>query len=64
MDGGTALAAYAAADTVIVVSDGFRFVVVRATTDVRKAQGKSVTLSHDRAGRVIVRDAPDLDRGL
>jgi hypothetical protein len=46
-----------------IVSDGFRFVVVRATTDVRKTQGKSVTVSRDRDGRVVVRHAHDRDRG-
>jgi hypothetical protein len=46
-----------------VVSDGSRFVVVRATTQVRAAQGKSVTLSRDRDGRVVVRHAHDRERG-
>jgi type IV secretory pathway VirD2 relaxase len=47
-----------------VVSDGSRFVVVRATTQVRAAQGKSVMVSRDRDGRVVVRHAHDRDRGL
>ena len=45
-----------------VVSDGSRFAVLRTTMSLRALQGKSVTISRDSKGRLVVRQ--DLDRGL
>jgi hypothetical protein len=45
------------------VSDGARFVLVKATREVRALEGKAVTLSKDRDGRVVVRPAHERDRG-
>jgi hypothetical protein len=46
-----------------VVSDGSRFVVVRATPDIVAARDRKVSVSRDDKGRVVVR-TPDKDRGL
>jgi hypothetical protein len=46
-----------------IVSDGSRFgVVVESTATLRALEGKSVVISRDAKGRLVVR--PDLDRGL
>jgi type IV secretory pathway VirD2 relaxase len=47
-----------------VVSDGSRFIVVRVTPAIRASQGKSVTVSRNGKGRLVVRPAPDKDMGL
>jgi type IV secretory pathway VirD2 relaxase len=44
------------------VSDGPRFVLLKTNHSLRGLQGKSVTISRDRKGRLIVREAPD--RGM
>ena len=46
-----------------VVSDASRFVVVRATDSLRAAEGRTVTLTRDAAGRALVRIGPDRDIG-
>ncbi len=46
-----------------VVSDGERFIVLRATVAVRAAQGKTVTVTRDAKGRLLVRPALDQDLG-
>ncbi len=45
-----------------VVSDGSRLAVLRTTMSLRALEGKSVTISRDSKGRLVVRQ--DLDRGL
>ena len=45
-----------------VISDGSRFGVLETTTTLRAMQGKSVVISRDPKGRLVVR--PDLDRGI
>ncbi len=45
-----------------VISDGSRLGVMDTTTSLRAMQGKSVVISRDASGRLVVR--PDLDRGL
>jgi hypothetical protein len=47
-----------------VVSDGQRFVLLRATVALRGAEGKSVTVARDAKGRLVVRHAADQDIGL
>ena len=42
-----------------VVSDGARFVVLRATPALRALQGQSVAITRDGKGRLVVRPAPD-----
>jgi YD repeat-containing protein len=51
------------AEPYAIVSDGPRFVVLRATTALRAAHGKTVTVTRDAQGRLLVRPAPDLDIG-
>jgi hypothetical protein len=46
-----------------VVSDGERFVVLRATLALRAAERKTVTLTRDAKGRLIVRPSPEQDLG-
>ena len=46
-----------------VVSDGERFVVLRATPALRALQGQSVAVARDAKGRLVVRHAPDRDIG-
>ncbi len=46
-----------------VVSDGERFVVLRATAALRALQGQSVAVARDAKGRLVVRSAPDRDIG-
>jgi hypothetical protein len=46
-----------------VVSDGERFVVLRATPALRALQGQSVAVARDAKGRLVVRPAPDRDIG-
>jgi hypothetical protein len=46
-----------------VVSDGERFVVLRATAALRAEQNKTVTLTRDAKGRLIVRPSPEHDLG-
>ena len=46
-----------------VVSDGQRFVVLRATAALRAAHGKTVTITRDAKGRLLVRPDPDKDIG-
>jgi len=45
-----------------IVSDGSRFGVFETTATLRAMQGKSVVVSRDSRGALVVR--PDLDRGL
>lgn len=45
-----------------IVSDGSRFAVIESTATLRAMQGKSVVVSRDAKGRLVVR--PDLDRGI
>jgi type IV secretory pathway VirD2 relaxase len=47
-----------------IVSNGMRFVVLRATSALRAAQGTTVTVTRDARGRVLVRPVPDHDIGL
>ncbi len=49
--------------TYAVVSDGERFVVLRATPALRALQGKSVAVARDAKGRLVVRPDPDQDIG-
>jgi hypothetical protein len=42
-----------------VVSDGERFVVLRATSALRALQGQSVAVARDAQGRLVVRPGPD-----
>jgi len=56
-DAGSPGAAYA------VVSDGQRFVLLRATPALRAADGKTVTVTRDAKGRMLVRREPDKDIG-
>jgi type IV secretory pathway VirD2 relaxase len=46
-----------------LVSDGERFVVLRATPALRALQGQSVAVARDAKGRLVVRPAPDRDIG-
>ena len=46
-----------------VVSDGERFVVLRATPALRALQGQSVAVTRDAKGRLVVRPGPDKDIG-
>jgi type IV secretory pathway VirD2 relaxase len=46
-----------------VVSDGQRFVVLRATPALRALQGQSVVVARDAKGRLVVRPGPDHDIG-
>ena len=57
LDGGDGTPPYA------VVTDGSRFVVVRATPEIRAARDRKVSVSRDDKGLVVVRRAPDRDRG-
>jgi type IV secretory pathway VirD2 relaxase len=50
-------------DAYAVVSDGARFVLVPASPDLRVHVGKTVVVSRDAKGHVLVR-SPDRDRGL
>jgi type IV secretory pathway VirD2 relaxase len=50
-------------DAYAVVNDGARFVLVPASPDLRVHVGKTVVVSRDAKGRVLVR-SPDRDRGL
>jgi hypothetical protein len=45
-----------------IISDDSRFGVMETTTTLRAMQGKSVVISRDEKGRLVVR--PDLDRGI
>jgi hypothetical protein len=56
-DAGSAGASYA------VVSDGQRFVVLRTTPALQAAHGKTVTVTRDAKGRLLVRPDPDRDIG-
>jgi type IV secretory pathway VirD2 relaxase len=47
-----------------VVSDGQRFVVLRATVALRASHGKAVTFTRDAKGRLLVRPAPDKGIGF
>jgi type IV secretory pathway VirD2 relaxase len=48
-----------------VVSDGQSFVVLRTTTaELRALEGRGVTLTRDRKGRMLVRVAPEKDIGI
>jgi hypothetical protein len=57
LEGGSVDPSYA------VVSDGSRFVVVPATSTVRACHGKMATVSRDPAGRIVVRNALERERG-
>jgi hypothetical protein len=57
-DAGPSGAAY------VVVSDGQRFVLLRATAGLRPSHGKSVIVTRDAKGRLLVRPAPDKDIGF
>jgi type IV secretory pathway VirD2 relaxase len=46
-----------------VISDGQRFVVLRATPALRAAHGKTVMVMRDAKGRLLVRPDPDKDIG-
>ena len=46
-----------------VVSDGQRFVVLRATAALRALHGKTVTVTRDAKGRLLVRPEPGKDIG-
>jgi hypothetical protein len=46
-----------------VVSDGSRFVLVRAATSDRASVGRTVTVTRDGKGRAVVRPAEDKDLG-
>jgi YD repeat-containing protein len=46
-----------------VVSDGQRFILLRATPALRAAHGKTVTVTRDAKGRLLVRPDPDKDIG-
>ncbi|MGH7435884.1 MAG: DUF3363 domain-containing protein [Polyangiaceae bacterium] len=46
-----------------VVSDGQRFVVLRMTPALRALQGRSVAVTRDAKGRLVVRPGPDHDIG-
>ena len=50
-------------DAYAVVSDGARFVLVPASAELRVHVGKTVVVSLDAKGHVLVR-SPDRDRGL
>ncbi len=50
-------------DAYAVVSDGQRFVVLRATPALRALQGQSVAVARDAKGRLVVRPGPDHDIG-
>jgi type IV secretory pathway VirD2 relaxase len=50
-------------DAYAVVSDGRRFVVLRATSALRALRGKEVTVTRDARGRVLVGPALDRDIG-
>jgi hypothetical protein len=52
-----------AASTHAVVSDGSRFVLVGMSASVRALGGKTVTVSRDPNGRLLVRPAHERDRG-
>jgi hypothetical protein len=56
-DAGSAGGSYA------VVSDGQRFVVLRAPPALPAAHGKTVTVTRDAKGRLLVRPDPDKDIG-
>ena len=56
-DAGSPRAAYA------VVSDGQRFILLRATPALQAAHGKTVTVTRDAQGRLLVRPEPDKDIG-
>jgi Protein of unknown function (DUF3363) len=46
-----------------VVSDGQRFILLRATRALQAAHGKTVTVARDAKGRLLVRPDPDKDIG-
>jgi hypothetical protein len=46
-----------------VVSDGQRFILLRATAALRASRGNAVTVRRDAKGRLLVRPAPDKDIG-
>jgi hypothetical protein len=46
-----------------VVSDGRRFVVLRATSALRALRGKEATVTRDARGRVLIGPAIDRDMG-
>jgi hypothetical protein len=46
-----------------VVSDGQRFILLRATTALRAAHGKTVTVARDAKGRLLFRPHPEKDIG-
>ena len=56
-DAGSPGASYA------VVSDGHRFILLRASAALRAAHGTTVTVTRDAKGRLLVRAAPDRDIG-
>ncbi len=53
----------AATSAYTVVSDGRRFIVLRATPALRALHGKSVEVARDAKGRLVVRPGPDKDIG-
>jgi len=46
-----------------IVSDGQRFIVLRTTPALQAAHGKTVTVTRDAKGRLLVRPDPDRDIG-
>jgi type IV secretory pathway VirD2 relaxase len=55
--------AASAAASYAVVSDGERFVVLRATSALRASRGKAVTVTRDARGRLVVQRTADRDIG-
>jgi type IV secretory pathway VirD2 relaxase len=52
-----------AAASYAVVSDGDRFIVLRATTALRASHGREVTVKRDAGGRLVVQPSIDRDIG-
>jgi hypothetical protein len=48
----------------LVVSDGSRFGVLRASASLRGIEGKAVVVTRDAKGRVLVRPIPGKDLGI
>jgi len=42
----------------VVVSDGQRFIMLRATADLQASYGRAVTVTRDPKGRLLVRPLP------
>ena len=46
-----------------VISDGQRFILLPATAALRASHGKTITVTHDARGRLLVRPEADKDLG-